>query len=141
MAVELTEADLHAAISKAELDALAKRAIEVAPESQPIDEAIADGLSEIELYCDPRLVPDAILKRIWRTLAISAVFNRLSTLPEKRKEELTYVRKLLTEIRDGKFPGLLPDPEKTVIEETTDGAESPGGLYGSSEAAATFRLP
>jgi hypothetical protein len=141
MAVELTEADMHASISSAELDALAKRIISGTPGSNPIEEAIADSLGVIELYCDPRLIPDAPLKKLWRTLAICSVYNRLAILPDKRKDEQTWAIKVLEQIRDGKFPGLLPDPDKLEnLDETATGYETSTGAFGSADNASTFRV-
>lgn len=111
MAVTLTETDLHDGISKTELDVLVQTLVEDGEEN-PIEKTIAEGLSVIELYCDPFKLPDNTLRKLWRTLAICWIYNRVSEMPEKREKEQAWAIGVLEDIRDGKF--IVPVDEEKV---------------------------
>lgn len=109
MAVTLIENDLLAIISRDELDGIARELIETG-QPDPITVGIAEGLGTIKLYCDPFLIADDALRKIWRITTVAALYNRLARLPAKRKEEWEWVIKVLEGIRDGKFKNLGVDP-------------------------------
>lgn len=121
--VTLVETDLLSDIGRDELDGLAKSVLE-SGQPEPIPTEIADSLGIIEMYVSPWLIKPDFLKRLWRLLVISGLYNRLGRLPVKRKEERDWVMSVLKEIRDGKFTNLLLDPEVPV-------AEISGGSFGS----------
>jgi hypothetical protein len=118
--VELVETDLLAVISREELDGLSNNLIELG-QPEPVATSIQEALGTIRLYIDPFLVRADALKRMWRTLAVCWLYNRLSSMPEKREKEQAAVLKLLEDIRDGKFKNLLSD--------TPDGG---AGAWGSA---------
>lgn len=140
MPTALTEADLLAIISSAELDDIAKTSIAVTPGSNPIEEAIEAATAEIALYVNPLTLTDEAFRAIGRVLTVCSLYNRLTILPEKWKDERSHARRMLEGIRDGKFPNLVVD--KSLVpeaEETTDGQESSIGGFGSSSAASGWR--
>lgn len=114
MSLVLNEEDLLADISRDELDGLAKSVIETG-QADPIATNIKDALEFIRMYIEPLKVQEDVVKRIWRLLAIGGLYNRLSVMPEKREAERDWCLKTLTQIRDGKFPNLMLDPEVTPV--------------------------
>ena len=120
----IVEADLLTEISPAELAVRAKALIQTG-QTDPVTSCIADSLGIIKMYADPYLLDADVLKRLWKLLTISALYNRLDVMPEKRKDERAWCMKMLEEIRDGKFPNLLVD----AAVEATLGS---GGTWGSA---------
>lgn len=108
----LVEADLYTQISKTELDALADTLVENG-QADPVATAIIEALNIIRLYANPFAVADDALKKLWKTLAVCWLYNRVSELPEKRKEEQRWAIGVLEGIRDGKFPNLTVDTTLT----------------------------
>lgn len=104
----LVEADLYTQISKTELDGLADTLLENG-QAEPVATAIAESLGVIKLYVDPFKVADAALAKIWKTLAVCWLYNRVSEMPDKRKAEEKWALGVLEGIRDGKHPNLVVD--------------------------------
>jgi len=74
-----------------------------------VQTALDEGLGIIKMYVDPLTLADDALARLWRILAVCWIYNRLSRLPEKRKEEQAWAIGILEDIRDGKFKNLQVD--------------------------------
>lgn len=108
----LVEANLYTQISKTELDGLADTLLENG-QADPVATAISESLGVIKLYVDPFKVADSALAKLWKTLAVCWLYNRVSEMPDKRKEEQKWAIEVLEGIRDGKFPNLVVD--RTVI--------------------------
>ena len=108
MSLTLTVLELYADIGKDELDGLSGQLIE-AGQLDPVVKEIADSLELINFYINPYSVTDIMVKRIWRLLAISGLYNRLGRITDKRQTERDWCMKTLAEIRDGKFKNLAID--------------------------------
>lgn len=117
--ITLTENDLLAIISKDELDGLARELIQPG-QPDPVEAAISDSLATVRIYTDPFRMSDDALRKVWRILAVCAIYNRLGTLPEKREKEQGWAIELLKEIRDGKFKNL--DVDETIEPTSAQGA-------------------
>lgn len=124
-AILLVEDDLLVDISREELDGLTNELL-AQGQADPVATQIADALGVVQMYVDPWALKTDVLKRLWRLLAIAGIYNRLSRLPEKRKEERDWAMMTLKEVRDGKFPNLLIDQAK--VEEAAPMA----GRWGSA---------
>ena len=107
--ITITEKDLLAIITKADLTSLAKRQTEEAGESDPIASAITKELATIQLWVNPQILPDDMLRKIWVLLVVASFYNRLSVIPPKRIDEKKEAMTLLKDIRDGKFPSIPVD--------------------------------
>lgn len=125
MALTLTVTDLYTDISKDELDGMTAELIETG-QSDPVDTAIADGLAIVSMFCNPFAVDETTIKRLWRLLAISYIYNRLGRINEKRKEERDWCMSMLKDIRDGKFKHLALDTTLPVV--TTVAYSSSAGV-------------
>ncbi len=108
----LVAEDLLAIISREELDGLTTNLIEMG-QPEPVATSIREALGTIGMYIDPFLLKDDALARIWRILAVCWLYNRLSTLPEKREKEQSWAIGVLEAIRDGKFKNLLTSDTAT----------------------------
>jgi len=105
----ITESDLYSQISKVELDSLTDTLLEIG-QVGPVETAISESLGVIKLYVDPFTLTNDALAKLWKTLAVCWLYNRVSELPEKRKDEQRWAIGVLEGIRDGKFPNLVADP-------------------------------
>ena len=104
----ITSSHLLTVLTREELDELTATAIEQG-QTDPITQAIAGALAEINLYVDPHVISDDLLNRLWIALTVPLLYQRHSTLPEKHTKERDWARGLLVDIRDGKFPNLTID--------------------------------
>lgn len=126
MALTMVPDDLLTDISKDERDGLAAQALE-SGQADPIETGITRALAIIEMYISPYLIKADALRRIWTLLAINSLYNRLSALPAKRKEERDWCYRVLEGVRDGKFPNMTIDPDVPAD-------EIPTGTFGSRKA-------
>jgi hypothetical protein len=106
----LVEADLYTAISKTELDGYAQTLVE-SGQADPVETAIAEALAVIKLYVDPYKLADGALAKLWKTLAVCWIYNRVGTIPAKREKEEAWAMKMLEDIRDGLHANLIVDEE------------------------------
>lgn len=124
MPITLVETDLLSDIGKDELDGLSKSVLE-SGQPDPVTTEINDSLGIIEMYVSPWAIKPDPLRRIWRLLTISGLYNRLGKIPKKRQDERDWAMGVLKEIRDGKFKNLLVDT-------TLPAEEIAGGEFGGS---------
>jgi hypothetical protein len=119
----LAESDLYTQISKTELDALVDTLVEVG-QADPVATAIAEALGVIKLYVDPFTVADDALAKLWKTLSVCWLYNRVSEMPEKRKAEEKWALGVLEGIRDGKHPNLVVDTTLAVTGQASWGGKA-----------------
>lgn len=119
----LVEADLYTQVSKTELDALTDTLVENG-QPEPVATAIAEALGVIKLYVDPFKVADAALAKLWKTLAVCWLYNRVSEMPDKRKAEEKWAIGVLEGIRDGLFPNLTVDATLAVAGKSAYGGKA-----------------
>ena len=104
----LAATDLYTAISKTELDGYAQTLVE-SGQADPVDTAIAEALAVIKLYVDPFKLADGALAKLWKTLAVCWIYNRVGTIPVKREKEEQWAIETLKDIRDGLHKNLIID--------------------------------
>lgn len=109
----LTENDFLTRLAKKELDELVATAIE-SGQTDPLTTAAASALAELETSVNPFALSDAMRLRLELSLAVPLLYaRRANGVPEKHEKEQTWAREFLKDVRDGKFPNLVPSNAPT----------------------------
>lgn len=101
MSVALTKSDLMTVIKQKELDGLTDKFDPDKTEDELVTAAIAEALGEITLSIDPDSIDEDGLTKIWKIIAVAALYPPEIDLPKRRKDELDWARGMLKEMRAG----------------------------------------
>jgi hypothetical protein len=79
----------------------------------PVQEEIAAACAKVDTYTAGWIVPEALLTGYARDIAAWHLAKRLGKPTEEQTAAKDRALKELEDIRDGKFPGLIPAPPTT----------------------------
>lgn len=103
--IALAQKDVLTRLTQDELDELTAANLS-SGQADPMQKALDQALAEIELNVDATTLPDDLLYRLWLSLAVPLMYPRRIPMPDRHKDEQTWARGMLDNIRAGKYPTL-----------------------------------